>query len=172
MGKMDFDFEAFAGALWGLSQALDKSAEMIGLPRAVLARLLRRHATVNNKTWDAKLWESAASDKKLAEWIWRERKKFDARDESEVLRLAREIPGRIRRNLIEIAKSIPASRGGNPPALNLIERWQVRKQVRDLHGKGQARDKAYEIVAKRMAVSKHTVRRYCDERERSRSLKY
>ena len=166
---MAFDFDAFAGALLRLSRALDKTADMTGIPRGPLTRALHRHAIVKKKKWEARLWKSAASQKELGDWIWRERKKFDAKDDIEIFNLSDEIPARIRRNLIEIAKSIPGPHGGKPPALNFIERWQAQRRVRELHDKGLAIDKAYEKVAKRMGVSKHTVRRCCDERERDRS---
>ena len=166
---MAFDFDAFAVALLRLSRALDKTADTTGIPRVALTRALHRHAIVKKKKWEARLWKSAASEKELGDWIWRERRKFDGKDETEILNLSDEIPALIRRNLIEIAKSIPAPHGGNPPALNFIERWQAQNQVRELHDKGLAKDKAYEEVARRMGVSKHSVRRYCDKRERDRS---
>lgn len=168
---MAFDFDAFAAALGRLSETLDKAAEMIGIPRIALTSALHRHAIVSKKKSEARLWKSAHSQEELGQWIWRERKKFGANDEIEVLNLSREIPALIRRNLIEIAKSIPASRGGKPPALDFIERWQVRNQVKELHDKGLSKDKAYKKVAKRMGVGAHTVRRVCDKRERERSRK-
>ncbi len=115
------------------------------------------------------MWKCAHSDKELSKWIYRRARNFNINDESEILELADEIPTRIRKNLIEIAKSIPASHGGKPPALDLIRRWQAQRQVKELHDKGLPKDKAYEEVAKRMHVSAHTVRRTCDKRERERS---
>ena len=168
---MGFDFDAFAGALRTLSGVLDKTAERIGMPREVLTRALCRHATARRDKWEATLWKCAYSDKELSKWIYRRARNFNINDESEVLKLADEIPTRIRRNLIEIAKSIPASHGGKPPALDLIRRWQAQRQVKELHDKGLSKDKAYEKVAKRMGVGAHTVRRVCDERERKHSRK-
>lgn len=166
---MGFDFDGFAGALWSLSEALNKTAERTGMPREVLSHALCRNATARRDKWEAGLWKYAHSDKELSKWIYRRARNFNINDESEILDLADEIPARIRRNLIEIAKSIPAPHGGKPPALGFIERWKARKQVKELHDKGLSRDKAYEEVAKRMHVSAHTVRRTCDERERERS---
>ena len=166
---MAFDFDAFAGALRTLSGVLDKTAERTGMPREVLTRALRRHATARRDKWGAKLWKCAHSDKELSKWIYRRARNFNINDESEILELADEIPTRIRKNLIEIAKSIPASHGGKPPALDLIRRWQAQRQVKELHDKGLSKDKAYEEVAKQMHVSAHTVRRTCDKRERERS---
>jgi hypothetical protein len=166
---MTFDFDAFAGALHTLSRALDKAAETTGIPRGALTNALHHRAVVRRNKSDATFWKSAHSDTEIGKWIWRERRKFDGKDETEILELSREIPARIRRDLIEIAKSIPAARGGKRPALDLTGKWQVQKEVRELHAKGLSKDRAYETVAKRMGVSAHTVRRYCDKRERERS---
>lgn len=166
---MAFDNDAFAGALLTLSRALDKAAETTGIPREALTNALHHHAVVRKNKPDAKFWKSAHSEAELGRWIWRERRKFGAKDETEILELAREIPTRIRRDLIEIAKSIPAPRGGKRPALDLVEKWRVQREVRELHDSGLSKDKAYEVVAQRIDIAAHTVRRYCDKRERERS---
>jgi hypothetical protein len=174
---MAFNFDLFAGAVRSLSRALDQIAEVTGIPRGSLTGALHRHAVMRKNKWEARLWKSAHSERELGEWIWRERKKFDADDETDVLKLSDEIPTRIRKNLIDIAKSIPAPRGGKPPKLDMFQRWQTQKQVKELRGKGMPIDKAYEEVAKRMSVrmhtsvSAHTVRRACDKRERGRRRK-
>jgi hypothetical protein len=76
--------------------------------------------------------------------------------------------------LIEIAETIPPSRGGKRLKLDPIECWRVRSAVKELHEKGMPREKAFEAVAKcvtrsGLKVSAHTVRRICDPRERERS---
>ena len=165
---MGFDIDAFTGALWTLSKAFDKAAETTGIPREALALALYRHATNRKDKEGARLWKSAQSNDGLNKWIYRQARNFDTFNEGEMLKLAKEIPARIRRNLIEIAKLIPAPQGGKAPALDIFERWEVRKQVKALHEKGLSNDKAYQRVAKRMHVSAHTVRRACDKRERER----
>ena len=112
---------------------------------------------------------SARSQKELSKWIYKQERDFNIENEGDILQLAKEIPARIRRNLIEIAKRIPPSRGGKCPALNSIQRWRVRTEVRKLHECGVPKDKAYSKVAKQMGVGAHTVRRICDERERDRT---
>jgi hypothetical protein len=52
---MAFDVEAFFGAVGDLSLALDKAAEMTGIPRAVLTHVLHRHAIVSKNKFEAKL---------------------------------------------------------------------------------------------------------------------
>jgi hypothetical protein len=166
---MDFDFDAFAGALRTLSKAFDETADRTGIPREALTLALCRHATNQRDKEATRLWKSAQSDDELGKWIYKQAMKFNTANEGEILQLADEIPGRIRRNLIEIAKSIPASQGGKQPKLDFVQRWQARKQVKELNDKGIPKDKAYQQVAKRMGASAHTVRRICDERERQRS---
>jgi len=174
---MAFDFDLFAGAVRSLSRAVDQIAGVTGIPRGALTGALHRHAVICKNKWEARLWKSAHSENELGKWIWRERRRFDAADETDVLKLSDEIPTRIRKNLIDIAKSIPAPQGGKPPKLDLFQRWQAQKQVKELRRKGLAIDKAYEEVAKQMSVSTHirvsthTVRRVCDKRERERSRK-
>ncbi len=174
---MAFDFDLFSGAVGSLSRALDQIAEVTGIPRVALAGALYRHAVICKNKWEAKLWKSADSDKELGKWIWREQKKFDENDETDVLNLAHEIPTRIRRNLIDIAKTIPAPRGGKPTKLDLFQRWDAQGQFKRLCREGISKEKAYQTVAKRMTVrmrtnvSAHTVRRACDKRERKRLRK-
>jgi hypothetical protein len=174
---MAFDFDLFAGAVRSLSRAVDQIAEVTGIPRGALTGALHRHAVICKNKWEARLWKSAHSEDELGKWIWRERRRFDAADETDVLKLSDEIPTRVRKSLIDIAKSIPAPRGGKPPKLDLFQRWQAQRQVKELRGQGLAIDKAYEEVAKQMSasthtrVSTHTVRRACDKRERERSRK-
>jgi|SRR6267154_1045297 len=166
---MGFDFEAFAGALVTLSKAFDKTAERTGIPREALTAALSRYAANRGKKEDAQLWKSARSSDELGKWIYRQARTFNCINEEEILQLADEIPGRIRRNLMEVVKSIPAAHGGKRPALDFIKRWQARAQVKELHDNGLSRDNAYQKVAKRMHVSAHTVRRTCDKKERERS---
>jgi hypothetical protein len=174
---MAFDFDLFSGAAGSLSRALDQIAEVTGIPRGALTGALYRHAVICKNKWEAKLWESAHSEKELGKWIWRERKKFDADDETEVLNLSDKIPTLVRRNLIEIAKSIPAPHGGKPPKLDLFQRWDAQGQFKKLRREGISKEKAYETVARRMSVrmhtsvSTHTVRRACDKLERERTRK-
>jgi hypothetical protein len=174
---MAFDFDLFAGAVRSLSQAVDQIAEVTGIPRGALTSALHRHAILCKNKWETRLWKSAHSENELGKWIWRERRRFDAADETDVLKLSDEIPTRIRKNLIDIAKSIPAPRGGKPPKLDLFQRWEAQSQVKELRDKGMSKEKAYEEVAKRMSVSTHmkvsthTVRRACDKRERERARK-
>jgi hypothetical protein len=174
---MAFDFDLFAGAVRSLSRALDQIAEVTGIPRGALTGALHRHAVICKNKWEARLWKSAHSEKELGKWIWRERKKFDADDETDVLNLADKIPTLVRRNLIEIAKTIPAPHGGKPPKLDLFQRWHARAQFKKLRRKGLSKANAYKTVAKRMSVrmrtnvSAHTVRRACDKRERGRAPK-
>ena len=171
---MGFDFSAFAGAVCTLSEAIDKTAALVGIPRDTLARVLQRRAKVRKDRWEESLWRSARSKKELSEWIYRRARDFEIDDESEILKIARTIPHRIRRSLIEIAKTIPASRGGKSLKLDPIECWRIRSAVTELHKKGMPKEKAFEAVAKRKTrsghkVSAHTVRRICDPRERERS---
>jgi len=166
---MGFDFDGFAGALRTLSKAFDETAERTGIPREVLTRALCRHATNRKDKKDAKLWKSAQSNDDLGNWIYKQARKFNSSNEGEILQLAEEIPGRIRRKLIEIAKSIPGSHGGKQPALDFGESWQAQTKVRALQNKRLPKDKAYRQVAAEMGVSAHTVRRICDKRERQRS---
>lgn len=112
---------------------------------------------------------SARSKTELGKWVYKQSRKFNFENEGEILQLAKEIPGRIRRNLIEIAKRIPASRGGKAPALDSFQGWRVRIEVRKLHLSGVPKDKAYSEVAKQMGISSHTVRRIYDPRERERT---
>jgi hypothetical protein len=165
-----FDFDAFAGALWSLWEALDRTAERIGIPLQALTPVLYRNATGRRDKWEAALWKNAHSKKMLGEWIWREAgQDFDGNNETEIMKLSREIPARMRRNLIQIAKSIPAPRGGNPRALDMLNSWRARRQVQALREKGLSRGKAYKRVADQMRVSAHTVRRECEPSERERS---
>lgn len=166
---MSFDFDAFAGAFLTLSEAIDRTAGVVGISQPALISALRQQAIARGDKWEASLWRSARSKAELGKWIYKQARNFDIENEGEVLQLAREIPARIRRNLIEIAKRIPASRGGKPPALDPIRRWRVRTEVRELHENGVPKDKAYKKVAKQMSVSAHTVRRICDRRERERT---
>lgn len=166
---MSFDFDSFAGALWTLSEAIDKTAGVVGISRLALISALRQQAIAKGDKWEASLWLAARSKTELGKWVYKQARNFNIENEVEILQLAKEIPVRIRRNLIEIAKRIPASRGGKPPALDSIQRWRVRTEVRKLHESGVPKDKAYNRVAKRMSVSAHTVRRICDKRERERT---
>jgi hypothetical protein len=174
---MAFDFDLFAGAVVRLSRALDQIAEVTGIPRAALTGALHRYAVICRNKWEVRLWKSAHSEKELGNWIWMERKKFDADDETEVLNLSDKIPALVRRNLIEIAKSIPAPLGGKPAKLDLFQRWDAQGQFKKLRREGLSKEKAYETVAKRMSVrmhisvSTHTVRRACDKREGERARK-
>jgi len=166
---MRFDFDSFAGALWTLSEAIDRTAGIVGISRPALISALGRQAKARGDKWEASLWTSARSKKELGKWVYKQKRKFDIEKEGEILQLAKEIPARIRRNLIEIAKRIPASRGGKRPALDSIQRWRVRAEVSKLHESGVPRDKAYAKVAKQAGVGAHTVRRICDARERERT---
>ena len=166
---MSFDFDAFAGALWTLSEAIDRTAATVGISQPALICALGQQAIARGDKWEASLWASARSQTELGKWIYKQARNFNIENEGEILQLAKEIPARIRRNLIEIAKRIPASRGGKPPALDSIQRWRVRTDVRKLHESGVPKDKAYAKVAKQMGVSVHTVRRICDPRERERA---
>jgi hypothetical protein len=166
---MSFDFDSFAGALLTLSEAIDRTAGLVGISRHALVDAISQQAEAKGDKWEASLWMSARSRTELGKWVYKQARNFNIENEAEVLQLAKEIPARIRRNLIEIAKRIPASRGGKPPALNSIKRWRVRAEVRKLYASGVPKDKAYNEVAKRMSVSAHTVRRICDERERERT---
>jgi hypothetical protein len=166
---MSFNFDAFAGALRTLSETINKAANLTGIPREALTMALRRQAAARDDRWEEHLWKFARSDTDLSQWIYRQAKPFDTDAESEILKLAEGIPFRIRRNLMEIARRIPASPGGKRPALNLIQIWRVRSEVKKLHRDGRPKDQAYKEVAKRMRVSAHTIRRICDERERQRS---
>jgi hypothetical protein len=171
---MSFDSDAFAGALWSLSDALDNTAEMTRIPLQALTRALYRDALARRDKWEAGLWKDAYSKKNLGKWIWRNAgKRFDVTNETEILELAREIPARIRRNLIHIAKTIPAPHGGNPRALDMLRGWEARRRVRALREKGLSKKEAYKKVGEQMKVSAHTVRRECEplERERSRQPK-
>lgn len=174
---MAFDFDLFAGAVWSLSRAVNQIAEVTGIPRGALTGALHRHAVICKNKWEARLWKSAHSENELGKWIWRERRRFDAADETEVLNLSDKIPALVRRNLIEIAKSIPAPLGGKPAKLDLFQRWDAQGQFKKLRREGLSKEKAYEVVAKRMSVrmhisvSTHTVRRACDKREGERAQK-
>jgi hypothetical protein len=168
---MGFDFDAFAGAVWTLSEVFDKTAEKAGIPRQALTRALYRYATARMDKWEAELWKNAHSQKELANWIRREAgRDFDGTKESEMLKLARGIPGRIRKNLIEIAKSLATPRGGNPRKLDFAQSWEVRRRVQALREKGLPKEKAYDKVARQLkGISAHTVRRECEPKERQRS---
>ena len=166
---MSFDFGSFAGALWTLSESIDKTAEVVGISRLALFNALGQQAMARGDKWEASLWAAAHSKAKLGKWVYKEARKFNIEGEGKIIKLAKEIPARIRRNLIEIAKRIPASRGGKPPALDSIQRWRVRAEVRKLHESGVPKDKAFSEVAKRVNVGAHTVRRICDKRERERA---
>lgn len=174
---MAFDFDLFAGAVRSLSQALDQIAEVTGIKRESLTGALHRLAVIRKNKWEARLWKSAHSEKELGKWILRERRRFDADDETEVVNLSDKIPILVRRNLIEIAKFIPAPLGGKPPKLDLFQRWDAQGQFKKLRREGLSKEKAYETVAKRMSarmhmnVSTHTVRRACDKREGERARK-
>jgi hypothetical protein len=166
---MSFEFDSFAGALWTLWEAIDRTADTVGIAKPALLDALGREALVRGDKWEANLWSSAHSKIELGKWIYKSARKFDIGNEAEVLQLAKEVPTRVRRSLIEIAKRIPPSHGGKAPALGLIETWRVRSEVRKLHESGVPKDKAYSQVAKRTGVSAHTVRRIYDPRERKRS---
>jgi hypothetical protein len=171
---MGFDFDSFAGAFRTLSEAVDKTAMLVGIPRETLTRALHRRAKTRKDRWEERLWKAARTEKELSEWIYKRARDFNIGDESEILELSKTIAYRIRRNLIEIAKTIPASRGGKRPILDSMEKWRVRSEVRKLQEKGIPKENAYARVAKSMTesgrrVSTHTVRRTCDERERERS---
>ena len=166
---MRFDFDSFAGALWTLWEVIDRTAATVGISRSALIAALGQQAIARGDNWEASLWASARSRTELGKWVYKQKRKFDIENEGEILQLAKEIPARIRRNLIEIAKRIPASRGGKPAALDSIQMWRVRTKVRKLHESGVPKDRAYNKVAKQMSVSPHTVRRICDERERERT---
>jgi hypothetical protein len=137
-------------------------------------RLLYRRAKIQKDQWEERLWKAARTKKELSEWIYKRARDFNIDDESEILELSKTIPYRVRTNLIEIAKTIPASRGGKRPALNTMESWRVRSEVSKLQQKGMSKENAYKEVAKRWSesghkLSAHTVRRTYDERERERS---
>lgn len=171
---MAFNFDSFAGAVWTLSEAIDETAILVGIPREALTRALSHHAKIRQDRWEERLWRAASSKESLGEWIYKRARNFNMDDESEILQIAKTIPYRIRKNLIEIAKSIPASPGGKRPALDPMESWRVRSEVRKLREKGMSKEKAYEVVAKGTnrsghKVSAHTVRRICDPKERERS---
>lgn len=169
---MAFDSELLASAVWNLFNSFSNIAERVGLPHSELANALRRRAAVCKNKFEAELWENIGSENKLGDWIWRKRKQsFDEGDETEILKLSHEISAKVRRTLIEIAKSIPASRGGNPPKLNLVQKWEARRRLKKLSGVGWPKHEAYKQVARKMGVSAHTIRRCCDSRERNRSRK-
>jgi hypothetical protein len=166
---MSFESQSFAGALWTLDEAIGSTAELVGISRNALLATLSQQAKAKGDKWEASLWLSARSKRELGNWLLKQSRRFNIEDEADILQLSKEIPVRIRRNLFEIAKRIPASRGGKAPALHLIQRWRARTEVRKLHESGMPKEKAYNEVAKQMKVSAHTVRRICDEKERERS---
>jgi hypothetical protein len=166
---MNFDFDSFAGALWTLSEAIDRTARVVEISRPALVSALGQQARGRGDKWEAGLWAAARSEAELGKWIYKRARNFSIENEGEILQLAKEIPGLVRRNLIALAKRIPASRGGKRPVLDSIRRWRVRSEVRKLNERGMPKDKAYREVAKRMSVGAHTVRRICDEREQERT---
>jgi hypothetical protein len=172
---MGFDFDSFASALVTLSEAFDEVAKKMGIPRKALTQILFRRATERADEWEADLWKHAYSQKSLGDWIYREAKQgFNSTHEGEMIVLAKSIPIRIRRNLIEVAKSIAAPKGGNPPKLDLLEIWQVRSEVEALRKKGLTKHQAYKKISKRRTrgdykIGAHTIRRACEPKERERS---
>ena len=43
---MAFNFDSFAGAVWTLSEAIDETAILVGIPREALTRALSHHAKI------------------------------------------------------------------------------------------------------------------------------
>jgi hypothetical protein len=167
-----FDFEAYSGALWSVKGALADTARKLGLSGEVLRGILCRGATLRNDKWEASFWRHAYTKGGLGNWIQKEAgKNFDADDEEEMLRLAREIPARIRRNLVAVSLVIPAPKGGNPRKLDLFKVFWARREVRLLLEKRLSKANAYKKVADRMGVGVHTIRRECEPKERERSLR-
>jgi hypothetical protein len=174
---MRFDFDLYAPALWTLSNAFDEAARKSGISRSVLTKALFRHSAAQGGSSEANLWKHADSQETLGKWIYRRnRGRFDSTHEGEILKLAESIPIRIRRNLIEIAKTLAAPKGGNPPKLDLLEMWQVRREFDALRKDGVAKDQAYRKISQRRSrdkfkISAHTIRRVCEPKERERSLR-
>lgn len=171
---MGFDIEAFAGAVWSLSETIDEAARKTGIEREPLSLALHRYAIASKNKREAEMWRHARSKRKLSKWIYEQsRPDFDSTNEKEILKLAKEIPLLVRRGLIEIAKNLPRPRGGKHRSLDTFERFEAKRLVRNLREKNKplSKEKAYAKVARLLKVSPHTIRRECDPKERERSRK-
>lgn len=169
---MRVDFDAYAGAVMSIERALHETVKKTGFQLEPLSQALRASAIRRGDKREAGLWKNANSQRDLGKWIYNQAgRKFDGADEGKMIKFANEIPIRVRRGLIEIAKQLPAPPGGRARALDLIDGFMARYDVRLLRKKGMSKEKAYAKIAKTMKVSSHTIRRECEPTERERSKK-
>ena len=167
---MRFDFDAYSGAVISIKRALNEIVKKTGFQLEPLSQALLASAIRRGDKREAGLWKNANSQRELGKWIYNQAgRKFDGADEGKIIKFAKELPICVRRGLIEIAKQLPAPPGGKARALDLIDGFIARHDVRSLRERGLSKEKAYAKVAKRMKVSSHTIRRECEPRERERS---
>jgi hypothetical protein len=166
---MIFDFEAYQGALSSLSEALKEVAKKTGFSIEALSGALLKRATARQDMLEAGLWRNACNIKSLGAWLYNKKKRrFGPSDEIECLKLAKEIPYRVRVGLVEVTKQLPRPPGGKRRALQFLDAWEARRFVRSLLDKGVTKEKAYANAAKKFGVSAHTIRREYEPEERKR----
>jgi hypothetical protein len=171
-GDVSFDFEAYQGALWSLSEALHEVEKKTGFSVEALSGAFLKRAIARRDMHEVGLWKNACSEHSLGKWLFnRSKRKFDRSDEVECLKLAREIPYRVRAGLIDVSKQLPRPPGGKRRALQFLDAWEARTLVRTLLDEGITRGKAYAKAAKKFRVSVHTIRRECEPQERQRRSK-
>lgn len=143
------------------SDFLTKGVKQRGVSRKKLVQEIYRYCVAIGRRDQAAFWEHADSDGRLKQWLLKEAQ-FTKDELSEFLKEKERVPGTIRKALMETAKVLTPLSGGKPPALDLAEKIEARRRVKELHDKGMSFRKAWKKVARDMDKKEITIRRACD----------
>lgn len=157
-----------------LAREIERIAGLLKLKQETLTDVLYRHSVSRNLKWQADMWKSASPHKAIYEWaFWHAYKNGDG--EAQLIDLKERLPALVQKAFTQMAKTLPAPKGGKPTTFDWLEEWQVRARVRAEIERGRSKREAYARVShwytskKRKCVSAHTIRRICEPEERKRT---